>query len=82
MFMKCESFYPLIETYFPLQLYTENIRDASDVVYYNNMSPERVKSKRELMRNVERFLYVNTIAAESLNKIVANKLLVLLLNFL
>ena len=80
--MKCESFYPLIETYFPLQLYTENIRDASDVVYYNNMSPERVKSKRELMRNVERFLYVNTIAAESLNKIVANKLLVLLLNFL
>ena len=34
------------------------------------------------MRNVERFLYVNTIAAENLNKIVANKLLVLLLNFL
>ena len=33
------------------------------------------------MRNVERFLYVNTIAAENLNKIVANKLLVLLLNF-
>ena len=52
------------------------------VVYYNNMSPERVKSKRELMRNVEGFLYVNTIAAENLNKIVANKLLVLLLNFL
>ena len=52
------------------------------VVYYNNMSPERVKSKRESMRNVERFLYVNTIAAENLNKIVANKLLVLLLNFL
>ena len=26
------------------------------------------------MRNVERFLYVNTIAAENLNKIVANKL--------
>ena len=54
------------------------------VVYYNNMSlgPERVKSKRESMRNVERFLYVNTTAAENLNKIVANKLLVLLLNFL
>ena len=50
------------------------------VVYYNNMSPERVKSKRESMRNVERFSYVNTIAAENLNKIVANKLLVLLLN--
>ena len=50
------------------------------VVYYNNMSP--VKSKRESIRNVERFLYVNTIAAENLNKIVANKLLVLLLNFL
>ena len=82
MFLKCESFYPLIETYFPLQLYTENIRDASDVVCYNNMSPERVKSKRESMRNVERFLYVNTIAAENLNKIVANKLLVLLLNLL
>ena len=32
------------------------------------------------MRNVERFSYVNTIAAENLNKIVANKLLVLLLN--
>ena len=30
MFLKCELFYPLIETYFPLQLYTENIRDASD----------------------------------------------------
>ena len=41
------------------------------------MSPERVK--REPMRNVERFLYVNTIAAENLNKIVANKLLVLCL---
>ena len=27
------------------------------------------------MRNVERFLYVNTIAADNLNKIVANKLL-------
>ena len=40
------------------------------VVYYNNMSPERVKSKRESMRNVERFLY-NTIAAENVNKIVA-----------
>ena len=52
------------------------------VVYYNNMSPKRVKSIRESMRNVERFLYVNTIAAENLNKIVANKLLVLLLNFL
>ena len=52
------------------------------VVYYNNMSPERVKSKRESMRNVERFLYVNTIAAENLNKLVANKLLELLLNFL
>ena len=52
------------------------------VVYYNNMSTKRVKSKRESMRNVERFLYVNTIAAENLNKIVANKLLVLLLNFL
>ena len=39
------------------------------VVYYNNMSPERVKSKRESMRNVERFSYVNTIAAENLNKI-------------
>ena len=52
------------------------------VVYCNNMSPKRVKSKRESMRNVERFLYVNTIAAENLNKIVANKLLVLLLNFL
>ena len=51
------------------------------VVYYNNMSPERVKSKRESMRNVERFLYVDTIAAENLNKIVAKKLLVLLLNF-
>ena len=50
------------------------------VVYYNNMSPERVKSKRESMRNVERFSYVNTIAAENLNKIVANKLLVLLLS--
>ena len=24
------------------------------VVYYNNMSPKRVKSKRESMRNVER----------------------------
>ena len=34
------------------------------------------------MTNVERFLYVNTIAAENLNKIVANKLLVLLFNFL
>ena len=52
------------------------------VVYYNNMSPKRVKSKRESMRNVERFLYVNAIAAENLNKIIANKLLVLLLNFL
>ena len=30
MFLKCELFYPLIETYFPLQLYNENIRDASD----------------------------------------------------
>ena len=50
------------------------------VVYYNNISPERVKSKRESMRNVERFSYVNTIAAENLNKIVANKLLALLLN--
>ena len=49
------------------------------VVYYNNMSPERVKSKRESMRNVERFLYVNTIAAENF---FANKILVLLLNFL
>ena len=48
------------------------------VVYDNNM----FKSKRESMRNVERFLYVNTIAAENLNKIVANKQLVLLLNFL
>ena len=82
MFLKCELFYPLIETYFPLQLYTENIRDASDSFILNNMSPERVKSKRESMRNVERFLYVNTIAAENLNKIVANKLLELLLNFL
>ena len=52
------------------------------VVCYNNMSPERVKSKRELMRKVERFLYVNMIAAENLNKIVANKPLVLLHNFL
>ena len=51
------------------------------VVYYSNMSPERVKSKRESMCNVERFLYVNTIAAENLNKMVANKLLVLFLNF-
>ena len=34
------------------------------------------------MRNVEGFLYVNTIAAENFNKIVANKLLVLLLTFL
>ena len=76
MFLKCELFYPLIETYFPSQLYTENIRDASDSCM------ERVKSKRESIRNVERFLYVNTIAAENLNKIVANKLLVLLLNFL
>ena len=50
------------------------------VVYYNNMSPERVKSRRESVRNVERFLYVITIAAENLNKIVANKLLVLLLS--
>ena len=50
------------------------------VVYYNNMSPERVESKRESMRNVEKFLYVNTIAAGNLNKIVANKLLVLLLS--
>ena len=50
------------------------------IVVYNNMSPERVKSKRESMRNVEMFLYVNTIAAENLN-FVANKLLVLLLNF-
>ena len=83
MFLKCELFYPLIETYFPLQLYTENIRDASDsCILQYNMSPERVKSKRESMRNVERFSYVNTIAAENLNKIVANKLLVLLLNFL
>ena len=48
------------------------------VVYYNNMSPKRVKSERESMRNVERFLYINTNAAENLNKIVANKLLVLL----
>ena len=47
------------------------------VVYYNNM----FKSKRESMRNVERFLYVNTIAAENLNKIVAKKQLVLFLNF-
>ena len=47
-------------------------------VYYNNM----FKSKRESMRDVERFLYVNTIAAENLNKIIANKQLVLLLNFL
>ena len=52
------------------------------VVYYNNMSPKRVKSERESMRNVERFLYINTNAAENLNKIVANKLLVVLLNFL
>ena len=49
------------------------------IEYYNNMSSERVKSKRESMRNVERFLYVNTIAAENF---FANKLLVLLLNFL
>ena len=41
------------------------------VVYYNNMSPERVKGKRESMRNVERFLYVNTIAAENLVALVA-----------
>ena len=83
MFLNYELFYPLIETYFPLQLYTENIREMHlIVVYYNNMSPERVKSKRESVRNVERFLYVNMIAAENLNKIVANKLLVLLLNFL
>ena len=45
------------------------------VVYDNNMSPERVESKRESMRNVERFLYVNTIATDKFNKIVANKLL-------
>ena len=38
-------------------------------------SPERVESKRESMRNVERFLYVNMNAAENLNKIVANNLL-------
>ena len=50
------------------------------VVYYNNLSPERVKSKRESMRNVDRFSYVNTMAAENLNKIVVNKLLVLLFN--
>ena len=36
------------------------------IVVCSNMSPERVKSKRESMRNVERFLYVNTIAAENL----------------
>ena len=35
------------------------------IVVYYNMSPERVKSKRESMRKVERFLYVNTIAAEN-----------------
>ena len=29
------------------------------VVYSHNMSPERVNSKRESMRNVERLLYVN-----------------------
>ena len=57
------------------------------VVYYKNMKRvkskrERVKSKRESMRNVERFLYVNMIAAENLNKIVANKPPVLLHNFL
>ena len=52
------------------------------VVYHNNMSPERVKSKRESMPNVERFLYVNMIAAENLNKIVAKKPQVLLHNFL
>ena len=40
------------------------------------------KSKHESLRNVERFLYVNTIAAENFNKIVDNKLLVLLLTFL
>ena len=45
------------------------------VVYYNNMSPERVKSKRESMRDVERFLYANTIATDKFNKIVVNKLL-------
>ena len=83
MLLKCELFYPPIETYFPLQLYILKIFEMRlIVVYYNNMSPERVKGKRESMRNVERFLYVNTIAAENLNKIVANKLLVLLLNFL
>ena len=38
------------------------------VVYYNNMYPERVKSKRESMRNVKRFLYVNTITVDNLNK--------------
>ena len=82
MFLKCELFYPLIETYFPLQLYTENIGDASDsCILQQYMFPERVKSKRESMRNVEMFLYVNTIAA-NLNKIVANKTLVLLHNFL
>ena len=35
MFLKCELFYPLIETYSPLQLYTENIRDASDSCILN-----------------------------------------------
>ena len=61
MFLKCELFYPLIETYFSLQLYTENIRDPSDccINSNNSMSPERVKSKRESVPNVERFLYVN-----------------------
>ena len=52
------------------------------IVVYNNMSPERVKSKRESMGSIKRFLYVNTIAAESLNKIVANKLLVLVKFFI
>ena len=53
MFLNYELFYPLIETYFPLQFYTENIREMRlIVVYYNNMSPQRVKSKRESVRNV------------------------------
>ena len=60
MFLKCQLFYPLMETYFPLQLYTEIFEMRLIVVYlsYNNMSPERFKSKRESMRNVERLVEV------------------------
>ena len=37
MFLKCELFYSRIETYFPLQLYTEIFEMRLIIVYYSNV---------------------------------------------